>query len=75
MANPKGNQASGDTGLNTWMMGFIARLNFLLSPQRKPKGTAMSVAMPMPIPTHATFSSTRPRRKASATHSLTMPRG
>jgi hypothetical protein len=51
MASPKGNHASGETGLRIWMTGFRMFRVIRLEPIRKPTGMAMSVPSPNPINT------------------------
>ena len=43
-----GSQASGETGLNIWISGFIAEFTVGLRPQKIPIGTATIVATRKP---------------------------
>ena len=46
-----GSQASGDTGLKSWMSGLMAPFTVFDRPQAMPSGTAINVAMMKPRPT------------------------
>ena len=46
-----GSQASGDTGLKSWISGLNIALNVLLTPHRMPMGTASNVASRKPANT------------------------
>ena len=46
-----GNQASGDTGLNTWISGLTAAWKCRFRPTTMPRGTAIAVATMNPART------------------------
>jgi len=43
-----GSQASGETGLNTWITGFTASYRYRFSPTTMPRGIATSEARTKP---------------------------
>ena len=46
-----GSQASGETGLNTWISGLMAAFTWRFSPMMMPSGTAITVARRKPAST------------------------
>src|SRR5713101_10086640 len=44
-----GNQASGETGRSTWMMGLVARRTGSMAPTAKPRGIPTAAARAKPV--------------------------